>query len=157
MAMSGSWSPTDLPNLNDNNYIQTSPAWRGYNCIAWAAGDTTRWWWPLPQGMTYWPKGILREVTLESFIQAFGTLGYLPCPDDSLEPEIEKIALFAKREGFQLVPTHAARQLESGEWTSKIGTFEDINHTTLNAVSGPIYGKVVRFLSRCRPCSRIMQ
>ncbi|HMD98104.1 MAG TPA: hypothetical protein VKM93_12350 [Terriglobia bacterium] len=44
--MSGSWLPGDFPNLNAGNHEITSAASRLYNCIAWAAGDTQRWWWP---------------------------------------------------------------------------------------------------------------
>jgi hypothetical protein len=40
------------------------------------------------------------------------------------------------------IPTHAALQLESGDWTSKLGDFEDISHSTIEAVSGPVYGRV---------------
>ena len=48
------------------------------------------------------------------------------------------------------VPTHAALQLESGAWTSKLGDFEDIEHVTVDAVNGPLYGRPVAFLSRRR-------
>ena len=149
--MSGSWPAHELPNLTDSNSAITSVQRRGYNCIAWAAGDTTRWWWPVPlRGINYWPKGIPREETLEAFILAFGTLGFVPCANDSLQDGVEKVALFAKRVGMALLPTHAALQLESGEWTSKLGPFEDISHATLDAVNGPAYGQAMRFLARPR-------
>jgi hypothetical protein len=48
------------------------------------------------------------------------------------------------------MPTHAALQLESGLWTSKLGEFEDINHLTPNAVAGPVYGGVLCYLERPR-------
>ena len=37
-----------FPGLRNSAYRVTSPAARDYNCIAWAAGDATRWWWPDP-------------------------------------------------------------------------------------------------------------
>jgi hypothetical protein len=37
--------------------------------------------------------------------------------------------------------THVARQLYTGAWTSKIGEWEDIEHLTLEAVSGGLYGE----------------
>jgi len=130
----------------------TSPKSNGYNCIAWAAGDNTRWWWPVPlRGLNYWPRGIPREETLPAFIGAFGTRGFAPCADSSLQNGIEKVALFARRAGGLLIPTHAALQLESGQWTSKMGPLEDINHVTCDAVNGPGYGEVVQYLSRQRP------
>jgi len=150
--MAGSWDPAEHPYLTDTNCIITSPKHNGYNCIAWAAGDDTRWWWPVPlRGINYWPKGIPREVTVSAFVSAFGTRGFFPCADGFLEKGIEKIALFAKRSGGALIPTHAALQLESGQWTSKMGTLEDIIHVTCDAVNGPVYGQAVEFLARKRP------
>jgi hypothetical protein len=35
-----------FPGLQGTAYRVTSPADRGYNCIAWAAGVTDDWWWP---------------------------------------------------------------------------------------------------------------
>ena len=57
-----------------------------------------------------------REETLDAFIQAYAKPGYQPCENEELEPAYEKIALFASSNG---VPTHAARQLQNGGWTSK--------------------------------------
>jgi hypothetical protein len=87
---------------------------------------------------------------MDAFIGAFGTLGFVPCPDGSAEVGIEKVALFAKAAGGLLIPTHAALQLETGEWTSKMGVLEDIVHATVDAVNGPVYGQAVQFLSRPR-------
>ena len=61
------------------------------------------------------------------------------------EPGYEKIAIYVDRRGL---PLHAARQLESGRWTSKMGELEDIEHDTLDALEGPKYGKPVRYLRR---------
>jgi hypothetical protein len=60
---------------------------------------------------------------------------------------MEKIAIFADATGS---PTHAARQLTSGRWTSKLGEAEDIEHE-LRAIEGDIYGTVVAILKRPRP------
>ncbi len=53
----------------------TSPRTVAYNCIAWAAGETRRKWWPDKMGVAYWPKGVPREATLAAFIAAYATLG----------------------------------------------------------------------------------
>ena len=45
-------------------------------------------------------------------------------------------------------PTHAARQLSDGQWTSNLGDWEDISHASIEALEGAIYGKVVAFLER---------
>jgi hypothetical protein len=149
--MPGSWPPQELPNLTDQSCVITSPPDTVYNCIAWAAEDTNRWWWPFPLGgVSYWPKGIPRQETIDAFILAFGTLGFLPCRDGSLEKGVQKIVLFARLEAGSVIPTHAARQLENGHWTSKLGPLEDITHFVHDAVNGPAYGQAVKFLSRRR-------
>lgn len=43
---------------------------------------------------------------------------------------------------------HAARQLPTGAWTSKIGNLEDIEHAELDALAGPLYGSPAVVLSR---------
>ena len=59
--------------------------------------------------------------------------------------------MFGKGSVGHEVPTHAALQLESGDWTSKLGPFEDVTHTTVEAVAGPVYGTVICYLARPRP------
>ncbi len=141
-----------FPGLRGTGYQITSPQDDKYNCIAWAAGDTTDWWWPdepdSPDS-AYWPPSVPRVETLEAFRDAFTTLGYLPCGDDQLEPGFEKIALFA----LAGVPKHAARQLPNGRWTSKLGPMEDIVHA-LQDLAGAVYGSVVLLMKRPVPSSR---
>lgn len=149
--MAGSWDPREFPGLTEDNHKITSPATRRYNCIAWAAGNTARKWWPDPRNIGWWPPGVPRAETIEAFVKAYGTLGFQVCFDGSLQPGIEKIALFGIKQGEETIPTHAALQLERGGWTSKLGDFEDISHVPVEAVSGPIYGTLVCFMQRRRP------
>lgn len=73
-------------------------------------------WWPFPHPTSaYWPPGEPRVETLDSFILAFRTLGYELAYHARLEPGFEKVAIYADANG---TPTHMARQLESGAWTS---------------------------------------
>ena len=148
--MPGSWPQHELPNLTDQNCNITGAPSRRYNCIAWAAGEDFRNWWPDPLGVGYWPHGVVREVSTRAFLLAYGTLGFTLCFDGTLQPGIEKLALYGKGPGGAEIPTHAALQLESGEWTSKLGPFEDISHTHDGAVNGPVYGKVICHMSRPR-------
>ena len=148
--MIGSWCVEDLPGLNSDNAIVTSPLTNRYNCIAWAAGVVDRNWWPDARGIGYWPRGVVRSETREAFISAFGTLGFSPCPSGDSEPGTEKVALFGIGPRGHEVLTHAARQLVSGEWTSKLGTLEDITHSGAGDVAGPAYGRVICHLC----CSR---
>ncbi len=117
-----------------------------YNCIAWAAGDTETWWWPDPFDQYFWPSGILREETIDAFIMAFEFLGYSICGDANYETGYEKVAIYAKPGG---TPTHAARQIDSEKWTSKIGQLEDIEHG-INSLSGTMYGEPVVYMKRSK-------
>lgn len=142
--MPGSWPPSDFPNLKEIHHEITSQSTREYNCIAWAAGDVENWWWPDEMGTGYWPPNVPRVQTIMAFILAYGSLGYVPCDDGSREAGFEKIALYS----FGDKPTHAARQLIDGQWTSKLGDCEDIRHTTVECLHGPRYGTVATYLKR---------
>ncbi len=137
-----------FPGLARSGYAVTSPRDRDYNCVAWAAGDTANRWWPGPNDREeHWPPGASREVTLAAFQAAFALLGYATCKSAELESGYLKIALFADRQGK---PTHGARQLPSGRWTSKLGRAEDIEHD-LRDLTGDVYGDVVLLMSRRSP------
>ena len=140
-------NPLELafPALTKGRYAITSPAVANYNCIAWAAGESDRWWWPDPLGMNYWPPGIIRQENIDSFRLAFVTLGFELSANGILEAGLEKIAFFSR--GGK--PTHMARQLENGRWTSKMGQSEDIEHD-LADLEGVFYGEVVLFMARPR-------
>lgn len=135
--------PIDFPHLQSSHHLVTSPENQFYNCIAWAAGDSKRFWWPGVFG--YWPPGIPRAETLPAFMEAFGTLGYQICVDDSLEVGWQKVAIY----GIVGSPKHAALQLPTGYWTSKLGKSNDIEHT-LEGLVGPTYGTVMAVLRRPR-------
>jgi hypothetical protein len=130
-----------FPRLQSRGYRITSPQSPLYNCIAWAAGETHRWWWPEPR--RYWPDGIPRDDSLSSFLAAFGTLNFSQCQTPDLEPGVEKVALYG-RDGRCM---HAARQLSSGLWSSKLGMAWDISHA-LDDLAGNKYGQVLAILGR---------
>ena len=133
----------EFPGLKANNHKVTSPNTNSYNCIAWAAGDASRWWWPA-RGY-FWPAGAPMMETVAAFEQIFSMQGYKPCADSRYEPGIEKIAIYA----IQNRPTHAARQIGKNRWTSKIGRDADIEHA-LMAIAGDVYGQPVKFMARPR-------
>ena len=132
------------PNLRLTEYTVTSPKSQEYNCFAWAAGDQNRWWQPTPEDEFYWIENVPMEETLIAYIKAYQTLDYEPCDDETLETGYEKIALYVNGEG---IPVHAARQLASGMWTSKLGALEDIEHE-LDGLTGERYGKIGQVLRR---------
>lgn len=137
-----------FPNLAAAGYVITSPVTLMYNCYAWAAQDSTHWWEP---GRTmshyYWPPDVAATNTLAVHTQLFVMIGFAVCEDSKLEAGFEKVALYAHANGSA---SHAARQLISGVWTSKLGIYEDIEHNTLEALEGDVYGTVAQILRRPR-------
>ena len=132
-----------FPGLRGQHYEIKSPKEGRYNCVAWAAGDNRKWWWPDTLGEDVWPEGVPREVTLPAFRDAFVTLGYAVCDHELPEAGSEKVALFA----LGGVPKHVARQLPTGRWTSKLGQREDIEHA-LHDLTGLLYGSVALVMKR---------
>jgi hypothetical protein len=131
----------EFPHLTARNHRITSAPTSDYNCVAWSAGDTERWWqpgvfWPVATAPDDYGLGILE--------QAFVALGYEPCADGSLEERFEKIALY----GGGFLYTHVARQLPDGKWTSKLGRAEAIEHDTPEDVAGGLYGEVQEYVKR---------
>ena len=59
----------------------------------------------------------------------------------------ECVAVYAKAG----VPTHVAKRLPDGRWSSKLGGNVLVTHATPHGVEGPLYGDVVRYLSRPSP------
>ncbi|MBU1626552.1 hypothetical protein KKB18_04210 [bacterium] len=147
--MSGEALEAKFPYLQKDNYSITSPISHEYNCIAWAAGDTQRWWQPNPRNLLfntyYWPRKAINSNTIEAYISAFRLLGYKQCDNSNPEKNFEKVAIYVNEIGK---PTHMTRQLDSGIWTSKIGEDEDIIHHTLKALEDSDYGKVAVILKR---------
>lgn len=133
-----------FPKLSSGNYRVTSPPDNRYNCIALAAGDTSQWWWPLSDARYYWPPTISREATIDAFVSVFRSFGYELCDGAEVKGGYEYVALFADAAN---VPTHAARQLPGGKWTSKLGEAEHIEHE-LRDLEGDAYGTVVAVLRR---------
>lgn len=131
--------------LSEGYSVESVETW-DYNCIAFAADIQDQWWWPDANGDCEWPPGVKREVTLERFIEAYGTRGYKKCWFSLCQRRFERIAIYT----LNGIPTHAAKQLPDGRWKSKLGPWEDIEHKTIKAVEEYIYGKAVVYMKRRR-------
>ena len=140
------WIHDSFPNLRNGGYEETSGRTCLYNCIAWAAGDTEKWWWPSEDA--YWPEGLSRDdESVDNFKLAFKQeLNYESCEDGSLEQGFEKVVIYAVAGRTK----HMARQTVSGAWTSKLGRGWDIVHQTLEGVECNAYGQAVTFMKRPR-------
>jgi hypothetical protein len=128
--------PKEFPNSSKEPFIITSPITRSYNCIAWAFGDTTKWYWPDEFLIGFWPKEISRECTLESFINLYKLIGYEVCDDESFEKDYDKIVIFTDKDN---IPTHAAKQIDDTFWSSKLGEYHDVSHSKFS-IEGGNYG-----------------
>jgi hypothetical protein len=92
----------------------------------------------------YWPANIARKETIEAFIELFASVRYCHCDNQLFEPGYEKVAIYVLSDK----PTHAARQRQSGKWTSKLGLDIDIEHDSPEVLNGPIYGSASIFMKR---------
>lgn len=139
---------TIFPGLTHGHYRITSPQTPRYNCIAWAAEDTNSWWWPVPKKFFqlgyHWPEEVPRKETLPAFVAAYESLGYEKCDTSEHEEGFQRVAIFSDEHDK---PTHAARQLENGYWTSKCGKLEDIEHE-LSLLEGERYGTVACIMKK---------
>jgi hypothetical protein len=130
-----------FPKLTAQNHTITSPPTTKYNCIAWAAGDTTNWWQP---GI-YWPVAAdPLDESVAVLVTMFQFLGFEVCTGQDLEADYDKVVLYAIGECY----SHAARQLASGRWTSKLGNEDDIEHDNPDDVAGGVYGNVAVVMRR---------
>ena len=131
-----------FPRLFGDQYRLMSGRTKKYNCIAWAAGCSDAWWEPSPDG--YWPPDVPADGTVETAIRLFERLGYSRTEDASFEAGVSKVAVYGDEDGY----THAARQLPNGKWTSKLGKLQDIEHDTLESLTGNQYGSVRQVLKK---------
>lgn len=146
----GAWAYAQIlerhPNLAAAGFDVTSDDIPRFNCIAWAAGDTTNWWWPTNGG--HWPPGCPRNESRPAFEAAFAGLGYSPCGlDASVEANTDKVAIYVGRD---LRTKHMAIQLPDGRWSSKLGMAWDIEHHALSGLEDDVYGVVEMILRRPR-------
>jgi hypothetical protein len=133
-----------FPNSYQEPFIQTSQFDPSYNCIAWAANDSNRWYEPDPDGDYFWPQEVPREYTIEAYIQLYQHIGYEPCDNGDFEVGYQKVAIFSSD---MITASHAARQLNADHWTSKLGKDIDVSHSIFS-ISDGFYGHVVQFLKR---------
>jgi hypothetical protein len=141
-----------FPKLRNGGYSIRSPREPGYNCVAFAVGNPTRYWqWmKYPTKGYYWPPGIEGDDTVDAWAKVFEIHGYKRCEDGNVEINTDKIAVYADADG---TPTHVARfDSAVGKWVSKLGRRGyDIQHDSHELLEGhdeDEYGRVAVFLKR---------
>lgn len=137
--------------LQDPAFRITSPDTRDYNCIAWALGYKNKWIWPMEKALReedmLWSNDIEISERTEVFLQFFLSHGYRLRDNDDNDDNVNGCDIIALYELDGKV-THAARQLKNGLWTSKLGPWHDIQHSTPHSLEGDIYGKVKYILKK---------
>ena len=121
-----------FPKLTPHNHRITSPADPNYNCVAWAASDSTQWWEP----GWFWP---IDGADLKSIMEASG---YCVCSKSDAQQSDVAIVLYRDEGEY----THIAWRLPSGKWTSKFGKWQDIEHDHPEDVAEGIYGEISDYL-----------
>jgi hypothetical protein len=143
-----------FPKLFGDQYRLASPRTKKYNCMSWAAGRNDVWSEAPPDGV--WPEGVPDDGSVDAAIRFFESLGFARTSLDDIGSEagVEKVAIY----GDQLGYTHAARQLPDGEWSSKIGKLQDIEHSAIDALTSSValmgtfndkaYGRVLQIMRK---------
>ncbi len=137
----GTWnlSQETFPICADNHQVKGA-ADKSYNCIAWAVGRSDANWDPKegddPDVNYFWPPNVPSDYQVTSLIAALDSMGFVICTDGSLEDGVEKVAIYA--DGTEYM--HAARQLENGKWTSKMGKAQQIEHDAPEDLADPSMG-----------------
>jgi hypothetical protein len=135
-----------FPALVGTNYSEESKETDVYNCIAFALGDVSQWWWPRKGFGIYWPPGFQLSDSVDVLVRIFEVHGYSICDGPRHEIGYEKVGIYSRDGRFK----HAVRQLESGRWVSKLGEWQDIEHEKVEHVEGAAYGVAECFLRRKR-------
>ena len=140
---------TDFVKLRTEQWRISSEIDDSYNCIAFAVHDTRQFWDPSMVGVRgyYWPPGIPRNWDVTTLTKLYELHGFRVCESAELEKGFEKVAIYSTSSDSG---THAARQKDSGIWTSKLGPSEDIEHQTPESLECPIYGSVSVVMKRKR-------
>jgi hypothetical protein len=129
------------------HYERKSDPTTDYNCLAWAVENNQKWFNPerFCAGY-YWPKGVERHWSMKTVIHVLSEYGF----DEEVElatfeDGIVKVAIYADVDEY---PTHFARQLANGKWTSKAGELIDFEHDSLECLHCDDYGKVTKIVQK---------
>ena len=136
------WLNLLFPKLGNEGFTVVDPPSDLYNCIAYAAGDTSQWWDHTPR--RYWPSYATRSKRIESLQEGFAGLGFEECGDASFQPGYQKVALYDDHGAWQ----HASIQMASEAWRSKMGEGPVIEHLNPESLSGGMYGNPTIYMRR---------
>jgi hypothetical protein len=129
------------------NYIPRSEPNPAYNCAAFVVGVEDEWW----EAGLVWPDDLEKDDTIAVYVQLYERYGFEVCPDGTFEAGHEKIALYGFDEempdGTVEIFEHAAIQVGEGQWKSKMGADDDIEHSRPEVVAKYNW-RVMRYMKR---------
>jgi hypothetical protein len=83
---------------------------------------------------------------MKNILEILASYGYTERADnDGLEEGYVKVAIYADSDKW---PTHFARQLKNGNWTSKAGELMDFEHDDLHCLQCEDYGELDHILKK---------
>jgi hypothetical protein len=138
---------TGFPRLGEEFEV-LAPASVMYNCIGWSLGNTGAW---------VWPTDGQQPAYLPNFDALYRYYGFRRVKGLEFRrwPGHDKVVLYAVRKSDgSIQPTHAARQMPDGSWSSKLGSLPLIRHLHPNDIAGPSYGVPYVIYVRKRPDAR---
>lgn len=131
-----------FPKLAAEGFEIVDPPSNQYNCIAFAAGDTGKWW-SIHQP-DYWPTHATRSNSIESLVEVFAGLGFERCRDSRTEPGFGKVALYQQQGAW----THAAVQTPRRVWLGRTDPGLIIEHRNPELLAGGAYGNPTTHMQR---------
>ena len=137
-----------FPNLSGEDFEIVDQPSDSYNCIAYAADDTSQRWDPNTDD--YWPPWAPKNDRIESLKQVFAGLGYEECEDNRIEDGYQKVALYEEHGKAK----HAAVHMPNGRWRSKLGYGPVIEHRSPESLSGGMYGEATTIMRKFANATR---
>ena len=135
-----------FPQLASEDFQIVDPPTVRYNCIAFAAGDTSMRWDDDEGDDSYWPEGATRSASIDSLVEVFAAIGFEQCDGGGVELGFEKVALYEQ----QGLWTHASKQTPNGTWRSKMGHGPVIEHLNPESLAGGLYGNPTIYMRRSK-------
>ena len=147
---------SDYPNIiNGINFKIIQQDNEDYNCIAHSLGYNHITIWPISKRFWVWDKTLPYINTINNFVSLYRKFNYEICEDSSWEFEYDKIALYISVLSGRNTVSHAAKQIDSYWWSSKIGGDELFEHT-LEAIENKNVGTKYVFLKRPKNLSSLV-
>lgn len=136
----------------------SSPEDLCYNCVAWSLGINTHWVQPYADNgvqvapWAIWPNQNDRGSGIDIYVKMYRGEGFVKASRGNLEAGFDKVVIYWDKAGQKF--THVARQMENGQWWSKLGRASDVHHLnpdSLGPVGSPAgYGQVWGYMKRAK-------